>query len=309
MPEVSNVTNLYQYLTGAASKLKTRCRDIDFINVPTISIPVEIAEKEITGLQPGSLSAGYLETKFGKLIFKTPQEAAFIQKCANDPEIKYLSNCQISVPYINESGKIATLTPAFYVNITQIVDVTNVITQEHRFKNFWIQEYLTNEPEFKEMGLLYKIALLEEKVSIDSDTRPSFHRIFMDFANSVAKRSVSQKLQVGSVITSADSNIIFSFGYNGDEKGGSNQPVVDETGKHEDTVHSEYNALIKLDFNSPQDKILYVTHSPCLKCARSIVNANIKLVIFNQVYKDTAGVNLLRARGIRVVQYNYGEIG
>jgi dCMP deaminase len=312
MAETADVGNLYQYLVTSSAKLAEITKKSQFVDIPTFSVPTNILENEIVGANLGVINQGYLNTRFGKLIFKSPQEKYFIQKCESDSAIKQLSNCPLSIPFVNDSGKISTFAPSFEVNGTQLVDVVNCINTEQRLKNFWIQEYLTSKTSplvdnkfgLKDDGLSYKVALLDEVVKGSTNsTRPSFHQMFMNFAKLVAKRSVSQKLQVGSVITSTDFNIIFSFGYNGDEKGGYNQPVLDDTGQHEDTVHAEYNALIKLDFNTPHEKIIYVTHFPCLKCARGIINANIKLVLYGEVYKNTAGIDLLRNRGVRVVRY------
>jgi dCMP deaminase len=60
------------------------------------------------------------------------------------------------------------------------------------------------------------------------------------------------------------------------------------------------NALIKLDFNSPKKKKMYVSLSPCKMCAKAIINARIDEVIYSEEYRDTSGIDLLRHAGIKV---------
>lgn len=65
----------------------------------------------------------------------------------------------------------------------------------------------------------------------------------------------------------------------------------------------EVNALIKLVFNSPKRKKMYVTLSPCKMCAKAIVNAGIGEVIFAEEYRDTTGIDILKSAGIKVKKY------
>lgn len=67
-------------------------------------------------------------------------------------------------------------------------------------------------------------------------------------------------------------------------------------------IHAEVNALIKLDFNSPKRKKMYVSLSPCRMCAKAIVNARIDEVVYIEEYRDPAGANLLREAGVKVRQ-------
>ena len=65
-------------------------------------------------------------------------------------------------------------------------------------------------------------------------------------------------------------------------------------------IHAEINALIKLDYNNPKRKKLYLTLSPCRMCAKAIVNSGIEEVIYKEAYRDVSGVSLLEECGIIV---------
>jgi len=123
----------------------------------------------------------------------------------------------------------------------------------------------------------------------------------MKVAEQISRRSSDQKTKVGAIIVTLDNTQVLSVGYNGDEKGGSNKRASFETGKS-GFIHAEENALIKCDFNNPKKKKMYVTLSPCIMCAKRIINANIDIVYFKKEYVDTSGIELLKDAGIEIIQ-------
>jgi len=128
--------------------------------------------------------------------------------------------------------------------------------------------------------------------------RPTWDQIWMLLATSVADRSYDEKTKVGSVIVTEDNTSVLAIGYNGDEKGGENKRdsgVPGESG----FIHAEANALLKLNFIDPRNKKMYITSSPCIVCARMIINADIKEVIYLEEFRETKGIELLEARGIK----------
>jgi len=131
--------------------------------------------------------------------------------------------------------------------------------------------------------------------------RPTWHSIWASFASTIAQRSTDPKYKVGCVIVPEDNTGVLALGYNGDHKGGPNQRDSEESGQS-GFIHAEINALIKMDYNNPKNKIMYVTHSPCYMCAKAIINAGIKKVIYIQEYTDTRGIELLKANNIGVEQ-------
>ena len=130
--------------------------------------------------------------------------------------------------------------------------------------------------------------------------RPEWDIIWMDFAKSISKRSCDPKYQVGAVVVNSENTQVLSIGYNGDQKGGSNQRDSTETGQS-GFIHAEINALIKMDYNNPCKKKMYLTLSPCDVCAKAIVNAGIDEVIYSKEYiHGKNGINILNKAGIIV---------
>ena len=68
-------------------------------------------------------------------------------------------------------------------------------------------------------------------------------------------------------------------------------------------IHAEINALLKMDYNNPKDKTIYVTLSPCRQCAKAIINAGVSRVVYDEEYRDPAGVDLLWNVGIQVGRF------
>ena len=96
--------------------------------------------------------------------------------------------------------------------------------------------------------------------------------------------------------------MIISDGYNGTPSGFENI-CEDENGVTKPYVlHAEANAITKVakSGNSSQNATLYVTASPCMECAKLIIQAGIKRVVYKDEYRISDGVDLLRKAGIEV---------
>jgi len=134
-------------------------------------------------------------------------------------------------------------------------------------------------------------------------SRPAWDDVWMDFAKTISRRSYDPRHQVGAVVITEDNCQVLSIGYNGNYAGGPNEVESTEPGAS-GMIHAEINALIKLDYNNPKNKKLYLTLSPCRACAKAIVNSGIAEVIYDEQYRDTSGIELLSAAGVTVRQYN-----
>ena len=132
--------------------------------------------------------------------------------------------------------------------------------------------------------------------------RPSWDEIWMTMAETIAKRSHHSASKVGSLIVTSDNTQVLSLGYNGNAAGMSNVPQSEAPGCS-GLLHAEINALLKLDYNNPKDKVMYLTLSPCEYCAKAIVNSGIKRVVYKDEYRDQTGVDILRSVGIKVSLY------
>lgn len=124
----------------------------------------------------------------------------------------------------------------------------------------------------------------------------------MGLAHQLARRSIHDLTQVGAVVVSSDNARVLAVGYNGNERGGSNTIASLEPGLSE-TIHAEENAIIKLNFDFPRRKVMYVSVCPCLMCAKRIVNACIDEVVYDREYRTTEGLDILRRARIRVRRY------
>ena len=134
-------------------------------------------------------------------------------------------------------------------------------------------------------------------------TRPSWDSIWMDMAKTIARRSHHPTFQVGAIVVSEDNTQVLSIGYNGSYRGGPNKPISEKPGCS-GLIHAEINALLKLDYNNPKKKKMYVTLSPCPDCARAIVNSNIDTVVYAEQYRDTTGIEILKSAGLSVQNAN-----
>lgn len=119
----------------------------------------------------------------------------------------------------------------------------------------------------------------------------------MGFAELLSRRSTCARLQVGCIVTSADGQRIYSFGYNGNARKFPNTCDSKEPGKC-GCIHAEANALIKVGVPDPK-KVLYVTTMPCKMCAKMIVNSGASKVYYANAYRLAEGKAVLAKAGIK----------
>ena len=126
-----------------------------------------------------------------------------------------------------------------------------------------------------------------------------FDSRYIEMAEIWAKNSYCKRRQVGALLVK--DNMIISDGYNGTPSGFEN--VCEENGVTKPYVlHAEANAISKVakSGNSSQGATLYVTASPCIECAKLIIQSGIKRVVYKDEYRLTDGVDLLTRAGIEV---------
>ena len=123
---------------------------------------------------------------------------------------------------------------------------------------------------------------------------------YMEMAAVWATNSYCKRRQVGALLVK--DRMIISDGYNGTPSGFENV-CEDENGVTKPYVlHAEANAISKIakSGNSALDATLYVTASPCLECAKLIIQSGIRRVVYRDEYRLTDGIDLLRRAGIEV---------
>jgi dCMP deaminase len=164
--------------------------------------------------------------------------------------------------------------------------------------------------------------------------------LYMDWADRTAKLSHAKRLQVGAVIVKDDS--VISYGYNGMPAGWDNDcenkewcsaggwlspEEIIEGWPHEgeyydssgysmqgryrlktkpEVLHAESNSISKLakSSNSGNGASIFITHAPCLDCAKLIYQSGIDSVYYRNSYRDVAGVEFLEKSGVSVTQYS-----
>lgn len=128
-----------------------------------------------------------------------------------------------------------------------------------------------------------------------------FDERYLEMAQVWAKNSYCKRRQVGALIVK--DRMIISDGYNGTPSGFENV-CEDENGITKPYVlHAEANAISKVakSGNSSEGATLYVTASPCMECAKLIIQAGIKRVVYMDEYRLLDGIELLRRDGIECV--------
>ena len=141
--------------------------------------------------------------------------------------------------------------------------------------------------------------------------KAKFIEAYMEVAKTFANLSHAKRLNVGAIVVKDDR--IISIGYNGMPSGWDNccEEVVrqDEMGhsvlkSKPEVLHAESNAIAKLakSSESGEGADIFITHSPCIECAKLIYQSGIKRVYFGENYRSTDGLDFLTASKINVIQ-------
>lgn len=116
-----------------------------------------------------------------------------------------------------------------------------------------------------------------------------------------AENSYCKRRQVGALIVK--NKMIISDGYNGTPSGFENDCENDDNTTKAYVLHAEANAITKVakTNNSSEGSTLYITTSPCMECAKLIIQAGIKRVVFTEKYRITEGLDLLERAKIELI--------
>lgn len=135
---------------------------------------------------------------------------------------------------------------------------------------------------------------------------------YMKTAETFAELSHARRLHVGAIVVKDDR--IISIGYNGMPAGWDNN--CEDVIQHSDdttslktkpeVLHAETNAIAKLakSNESGLGASMFITHAPCLDCAKLIYQSGISSVLYRDAYRDTSGITFLEKSGIQVTQIN-----
>ena len=146
--------------------------------------------------------------------------------------------------------------------------------------------------------------------------KQKFIDLYMAWAERTAELSHAVRLHVGAVIVKDDT--VISYGYNGMPAGWDNNcedeigQVLDDNGNiiearlktKPEVSHAEQNAIAKLakSNESGLGATMFITHAPCLDCAKLIYQSGISSVLYRNSYRDTSGVTFLEKSGVTITQ-------
>lgn len=138
-------------------------------------------------------------------------------------------------------------------------------------------------------------------MNANSEKQEVLDKRYLRMAQIWAENSYCQRRKVGAILVK--DKMIISDGYNGTPAGFENV-CEDAAGATKPYVlHAEANAITKVarSNNSSEGSTLYVTASPCVECAKLIIQSGIRRVVFNDLYRLCDGIELLRRAGVECV--------
>jgi len=138
--------------------------------------------------------------------------------------------------------------------------------------------------------------------------KQKFINAYMDVAQRFSELSTAKRLQVGAIVVKDDR--IISIGYNGMPSGWTNDcenyiQLSDDTittKTKPEVIHAEANAIAKLakSSESGDGSMMFLTHAPCIDCAKQIYTAGVKKVYYRNSYRDSMGIDFLEKCSVEV---------
>jgi dCMP deaminase len=142
---------------------------------------------------------------------------------------------------------------------------------------------------------------------MENEKQSLLDRRYLEMAHIWAQNSYCKRRKVGALLVKE--KMIISDGYNGTPSGFENICENEEGLTKPYVLHAEANAITKVakSHNSSEGATLYVTSSPCVECAKLIIQAGIKRVVYCDKYHNTDGLALLQRAGVGITQYEVGN--
>ncbi len=136
---------------------------------------------------------------------------------------------------------------------------------------------------------------------MNQEKQRKFDERYLEMARIWSKNSYCQRRQVGALVVK--DGMIISDGYNGTPSGFENICEDDNGVTKPYVLHAEANAITKLarSNNNSEGATIYITASPCIECAKLIIQSGIRRVVYGENYRLTDGIDLLRRAGIEVI--------
>ena len=146
---------------------------------------------------------------------------------------------------------------------------------------------------------------MTSKSEESENKQTSLDKRYLEMAQIWAGNSYCKRRQVGALIVK--DKMIISDGYNGTPSGFENICEDENNVTKPYVLHAEANAITKVakSNNSSEGATLYVTTSPCMECAKLIIQSGIKRVVYSQKYHTSDGIDLLKRAGIELVYIDF----
>lgn len=172
-------------------------------------------------------------------------------------------------------------------------------------KNFdgKFQKFIENYKTYEYSSLFGNVLLSEKEI----ERTLKYHKYninYLNIASVISSLSYSTRKQVGCVLVKDIA--IISDGYNGMPSGFPNECEDKDGNTKKEVLHAESNCLMKMlrgSGGSSNNAILYCTLSPCIDCAKLIIQASISKVVFSELYRITDGLELLYKANIKLEFY------
>lgn len=219
--------------------------------------------------------------------------------------------CKFVIPYTGTDGNTHHYNPDFLVTRNDDITIEEV---KGRMTDTDILKMKAAVDYAKDKGWKYKIIQYDLKSSFpvpkldayENDygvfLRPTEESVFIHMALMIADRSTCLRKKVAAVFTDPEMRRVYCFGYNGNVAGGPNQCDSLDAGACGCT-HAEINALTK-SVMSLDGATCFVTLSPCLACAKVLINRGIKRVVYYETYRNAAtSIALLKKHNVRIEKY------
>jgi len=139
--------------------------------------------------------------------------------------------------------------------------------------------------------------------------KKKFIDAYMDVAERFAQLSSAERLKVGAIIVKEDR--IISIGYNGMPSGWTNECEYEEIFEYgkflktkDEVIHAEANAIAKLA-KSPESGVgstMFLTHAPCIHCAKQIYTAGVEKIYYKEDYRSSQGIEFLKKCNIEIIK-------
>ena len=140
------------------------------------------------------------------------------------------------------------------------------------------------------------------------DRQRKFDKHYLEMAAIWAKNSYCKRRQVGALLVK--DKMIISDGFNGTPAGFENQCEDENDVTKPYVLHAEANAItiVAKSGNSSEGATLYITTSPCIECAKLIIQSGIERVVYSEEYRKSEGIELLKRANIKVENFKDDEI-